>query len=71
MPLVTSPVTGAGIKTMKTLTVLIAAVSLFGCAAQNKSIRVIRSNTPIEVKMMDVQDGDAVMCDPEGCRKLK
>jgi hypothetical protein len=41
-----------------------------GCATTNH-VKVVQSKTEMTVKHIDIEDGDTLLCDPQGCRVLK
>jgi starvation-inducible outer membrane lipoprotein len=50
--------------------ILLLAV-LTGCVATTKDVRVLQSKSEISVKNIQIEDNDTLLCDPEGCRKLR
>lgn len=51
--------------------VAILGVFMTGCAMPNRQVRVIKTNTEVQILRLSVDDGDVMVCDNSTCRMVK
>lgn len=47
---------------------LLSILFLVGCSSWTKQVKVIHTTGEAEIKTIQINDGDAVVCDKNGCR---
>ena len=50
--------------------ILIGSLLLAGCSSWTKHVKVIHTTGEAEVKNVDINNGDTVLCDKNGCRVI-
>lgn len=54
---------------MKKFPVIIASFLMFGgCAMPTKQVKVVKSDTPIRVMQLSLDQGDIIACDNNTCK---